>query len=57
MGKGTVRECGMHMDTRLYSKCRTRKDLLQTRGTLLRVMWQPGWEGALGETGHAYVEA
>jgi len=22
------------------------------QGTLLRVMWQPGWEGSLGENGY-----
>ena len=22
------------------------------QGTLLNVMWQPGWEGSLGENGH-----
>ena len=24
-------------------------------GTLLSVMWQPGWEGSLGENGYMYV--
>ena len=24
-------------------------------GTLLSVMWQPGWEGSLGENGHVFV--
>ena len=24
-------------------------------GTLLNIMWQPGWEGSLGENGHVYV--
>ena len=31
MGNRKVRECGMDMDTQLYSKCRTKKDLLQHR--------------------------
>ena len=25
------------------------------RGTLLNVMWQPGWEGSLGENGYTYM--
>ena len=25
------------------------------RGTLLSVMWQPGWEGSLGENGHVHM--
>ena len=25
------------------------------QGTLLNVMWQPGWEGRLGENGHMYM--
>ena len=25
------------------------------QGTLLSVMWQPGWEGNLGENGYMYV--
>ena len=24
-------------------------------GTLLNVIWQPGWEGSLGENGYMYV--
>ena len=26
-----------------------------TQGTLLSVMWQPGWEGTLGENGYVYM--
>ena len=29
----------------------TSKDLLYTQGTLLSVMWQPGWEESSGENG------
>ena len=25
--------------------------------TLLNVMWQPGWEGSLGENGYMYMYA
>ena len=24
-------------------------------GTLLNVMWEPGWEGSLGENGYIYL--
>ena len=27
----------------------------RAQGTLLHVMWQPGWEGSLGEKGYIYV--
>lgn len=30
-------------------------ELCQTHGTLLNVIWQPGWEGGLGENGNMYV--
>ena len=37
---------GMDMYTLLYLKWMTNKDLLWiARGTLLKVVWQPGWEG------------
>ena len=26
------------------------------QGMLLRVMWQPGWEGSLGESGHVCMD-
>ena len=49
--EGIVREFGIDMYTLLYLKgtyC-----ILQ--GTLLNVMWQPGWEGSLGENGYMYM--
>ena len=48
MGEGRVRESGMDMDTLLDLTWRTSKDLLDSTGTLLHVMWQPGWEGSWG---------
>ena len=54
MGEGTVREFAMGMDTQLYLTWRTSKDLL-VQGSLLNVMWQPGWEGSLGENGYMNV--
>ena len=38
--------------TLVFFKWITNKDLLYTQGTLLNVMWQPGWEGSLGENGY-----
>ena len=48
-GAGIVREFGMDMLTLLYLKWITNKDLAQ--GTLLTIMWQPGWEESLGDNG------
>ena len=49
MGEGIVRESRVDMDTLLDLTRRTSKDL---QGTLLHCMWQPGWEGSLGENGY-----
>ena len=43
------------MYTLLYSKWITNKDLRRAQGTLLRVMWQPGWERSLGENGYMHM--
>ena len=46
----------MGMYTLLYLKWITNRDLLYTaHGTLQNVMWQPGWEGSLGENGYMYM--
>ena len=42
MGEGKVREFGMDM----YTGC----TYCVAHGTLLSVMWQPGWEGVWGES-------
>ena len=47
-GEGIVRQFGMDMHTLLYLKWIT--DCI-AHGMLLNVMWQPGWEGSLGENG------
>ena len=40
----------MALYTLLYLKWITNKDLLYiVHGTLISVMWQPGWEGSLRE--------
>ena len=46
-----VREFGMDMYTLLYLKWITQSYYV-TQGTLLNVIWQPGWEGSLGENGY-----
>ena len=28
---------------------------MMLQGTLLSVIWQPGWEGSLGEIGYMYI--
>ena len=43
---------GRDMYTLLYLKWRTNRDLPTAQGMLLNAMWQPGWEGSLGENGH-----
>ena len=55
VGEGIVREFGMDMYTLLYLKCITNKDLLYSIGSVLSVMWQPGWEESLGENGYMYM--
>ena len=52
-GAGIVREFGMDMLTLLYLKWITNKDLAQ--GTLLTIMWQPGWEESLVENRYIYM--
>ena len=42
--EGIVREFGIDMYTLLYLKWITNKVLCIAQGTLLNVMWQPGWE-------------
>ena len=46
------REFGMDRYTLLYLKWITNKDLHMK---LLNVMWQPGWEGSLGENGYVHM--
>ena len=43
-----IGEFGIGMFTLLYLKLITNKDYCIAHGTLLNVMWQPGWEGCLG---------
>ena len=52
MGEGIVRELGMDMYRLLYLKWVTNTDLAKVQGTLLSVMWQPGWECQLRGEGY-----
>ena len=54
MGEGIVREFGVDMYTLLYLKWITRTYCI-AQGILLNVMWQPRWEGSLGENGYMYM--
>ena len=55
LGEGIFREFGMSMCTLPYLKWITSKDLVYSTGNSLSVMWQPGWEGSLGENGYLYM--
>ena len=54
-GEGIVREFGIDMYTLLYLKWITNKDLLCSTVNSAHVMWQPGWEGGLGDSGYIYT--
>ena len=52
-GEEIDREFGMDMYKLLYLKWIINKDM--AHGTLLNVIWQPGWEGSLEENGYMYT--
>ena len=41
--------------TLVFFKWITNKDLLYTQGTLLNVIWQPGWDRSLEENGYMHM--
>ena len=51
-GEEIVREFGMDIYTLLYLKWINSKDLLYSTLNSVQIMWQPGWEGSLGENGY-----
>ena len=54
--EGIVRDFEINMYTLVYFKwIINRVQLYIAQGTLLNVMWQPGWEGSLGENGNMYM--
>ena len=54
-GEAIVREFGVDMYTLLCLKWTTNKDLLNSTGNLLNVIWQPGGEWGLGENGSMHM--
>ena len=50
-----VGEFGIDRYTLLYLKWIANRTYCTAYGTLLNVMWQPGWEGSLGENGYMYM--
>ena len=54
--EGIVRELGIDMYTLLYLKWITVvRTYCIAQGTLLNVIWQPRWEGRLGENGYMHI--
>ena len=53
--EGPGRESGLTC-THLYLKWTTTRPYCTEQGTLLDVMWQPGWEGRLGENGYMCMQ-
>ena len=45
----------MDMYTLLYIKGQPTRMYCIAHGALLSVMWQPRWEGSLGENGHMCI--
>ena len=43
------------MNTLLYLKWITARTYRTAQGTMLKVTWQPGWEGNLEEKGSMYM--
>ena len=54
-GEGIVREFGMVMCTLLHLRWITIRTYCIAYGTLFNFMWQPGWEGNLGENRYMYI--
>ena len=54
--EGIVRDFEINMYTLVYFRwIINRVQLYIAQGTMLNVMWQPGWEGSLGENGNMYM--
>ena len=53
-GKGYLGTLGRSF-TLQYLKWTTNKDLWYSTRNSAPFMWQPGWEGGLGENGYMYV--
>ena len=55
MGEGRVKELVMDMYTLLCLNVHTTVSYCTAHRALLSVMWQPGWEGSLGENGYMHM--
>ena len=57
--EGLVREFGIDIYTLPYLKWKTNGRITYyiAQGALFNVMWQPGWEGRVGENGYMYIMA
>ena len=44
-----------HVHTAIFKMKKTNRFYCIAQGTLLNVMWQPGWEESLGENGYKYM--
>ena len=57
--EGLVREFGIDVYTLLYLKWKTNSRITYyiAQGALFNVMWQPGWEGRVGENGYMDIMA
>ena len=55
MEEGIGRELGVDTYTLQCLKWVTSRTCCTAQGTLLQVMWRPGWEGSLRENGYLYV--
>ena len=55
MKEEIVRELGMDVKTQIYLKWITNKELLYSTRNSAQLMWQPGWEGSLGENGYMHM--
>ena len=51
-GKGQLGSLGSTCTHNAIFKMDSYKDLLYSTWNSLNVMWQPGWEGSLGENGY-----
>ena len=54
-GEGTVREFRMDVYPLLCVLIKPTRTYCIAQGTLLSVMWQPGWEGSFEEKGYMYM--
>ena len=44
-----------HVHTAIFKMDNQQGTYCMEHGTLLNVMWQPRWEGSLGENGYMYM--